>query len=161
MQTINTLKEQFSKPGRLNWIGLRPSRRQTLISVAEVLADVDQGLEGDRYQGRSGKRQVTLIQQEHLKVIESFTGKPVTAEMLRRNLVIEGINLQALHNQTLRIGEAFFLVTGFCHPCSRMEEVLGPGGYNAMRGHGGLTARVVVSGMIRVGDDVLPAIDGI
>jgi MOSC domain-containing protein YiiM len=154
MQSIDELRYQFTHAGKLTWIGLRPGREQALQSVDEVLADQQKGLLGDRYQGRSGKRQVTLIQQEHLFVIESILGKPVTPEILRRNLVVAGINLLALNKQTFRIGDALLLATGFCHPCSRMEKVLGAGGYNAMRGHGGLTAQVIESGIFRVGDNV-------
>jgi MOSC domain-containing protein YiiM len=61
---------------------------------------------------------------------------------LRRNLVVSGINLVALKGQRFQIGDAVLEGTSFAHPCSRMEEVLGQGGYNAMRGHGGLCARV-------------------
>ena len=76
--------------------------------------------------------------------------------MLRRNLVIAGINLLALKKQQFRIGKAVFMATGLCHPCSRMETVLGPGGYNAMRGHGGITAQVISNGVIRINDKVVP-----
>jgi MOSC domain-containing protein YiiM len=68
--------------------------------------------------------------------------------------MVEGINLLALKGRSVRIGEAVLEVTGECHPCSRMELALGVGGYNAMRGQGGLTARVMVGGILRLGDVV-------
>jgi MOSC domain-containing protein YiiM len=37
---------------------------------------------------------------------------------------------------------------------SRREEEFGPGGYNAVRHHGGITARVLAAGMVRIGDRV-------
>ena len=144
----------FPRAGKLVWIGLRPARGEPMISVNEIMADQHSGLIGDRYNGHSGTRQVTLIQWEHLSVLESFMSKTIVPELLRRNLVIKGINLLALKNREFRIGDAVFQTTGFCHPCSRMEKVLGAGGYNAMRGHGGLTAQVLQSGLIRVGDNL-------
>lgn len=150
--TIAELMQTFPCSGELIWIGVRPARGSVMQTVNEVMVNQQSGLAGDRYNGTSGKRQVTLIQWEHLSVLESFTGRPVTPEVLRRNLVIKGINLLALKNRSFRIGEACFQTTGFCHPCSRMEDILGAGGYNAMRGHGGLTAQVLSDGLIRVGD---------
>lgn len=79
---------------------------------------------------------------------------PVDPARLRRNIVVAGINLLALRACRFRIGDAVFEGSGLAHACSRMEEELGPGGYNAMRGHGGLTARVIRGGLIRVGNSV-------
>ncbi|PPC90664.1 MAG: MOSC domain-containing protein [Methylobacter sp.] len=153
--SVPELIRQFPRPGELVWIGLRPGRGQAMLSVADVLADTAYGLDGDRYQGSNGKRQVSLMQWEHLAVISALTGKSVTPDLLRRNLVIKGINLLALKDRRFRIGAAEFAATGLCHPCSRMEHLLGPGGYNAMRGHGGLTAQVIGSGIIRLGDQLI------
>jgi MOSC domain-containing protein YiiM len=98
---------------------------------------------------------VTLVQREHLASIARYLGVGVVEpHLLRRNIVVAGVNLLALKDRQLRIGGAVLAVTGECHPCSRMEEALGAGGYNAVRGHGGITARVIGGGEIRVGDSL-------
>lgn len=134
---------------------MRPGRHQPMLAVKQVAID-PAGLIGDR-RNRPGKRAVTLIQAEHLPVIASLSKlDQVTPEMLRRNLVVSGISLLALKNRHFSIGSVILLGTGICAPCSRMEEVLGHGGYNAMRGHGGITAEVVQEGTICIGDSIEP-----
>ena len=152
---MKEIRNTMPQVGTVKWIGLRPARRAELIVVDEVEAD-DQGLAGDFFKGpANAPRQVTLIQAEHIAAMAEILGrKIVQPELLRRNIVVAGINLQALKDCEFQIGDAVLFATGNCAPCSLMEENLGPGGYNAMRGHGGITARVVQSGMIRVNDKV-------
>jgi MOSC domain-containing protein YiiM len=143
--------------GKLEWIGVRPAYRAPVQVVASVRAEAGLGLIGDRYAECPGtKRQLTLIQAEHLPAIAALTGHAaIPPEWLRRNLVVSGINLLALKDRSFRIGAVLLEGTGLCQPCSRMEEVLGPGGYNAMRGHGGITAHVLNGGNLCVGDRVV------
>lgn len=156
--TVAQLLATLPQTGRLEWIGLRPERRTELLAVPEAEVLTDKRLAGDHAGLKpGGKRQITLIQHEHLAAVAGFLGlpAPVAPGRLRRNLVVSGINLLALKGRQLQIGEEVLLdITGECHPCSRMEEELGPGGYNAMRGHGGLTAHIARGGFIRVGDAV-------
>ncbi|RTQ46808.1 MOSC domain-containing protein [Hymenobacter gummosus] len=155
---VNRLLSTLPQVGRLEWIGVRPKRREPLRALPEVEVLPDAHLAGDHARIKpGGKRQVTLIQHEHLAAVAGFLGlpEPVAPGRLRRNLVVSGLNLLALKNRRIRLGDEVVLeITGECHPCSRMEDELGPGGYNAMRGHGGLTARIVQGGRIRVGDAV-------
>ena len=107
-------------------------------------------------------RAVTLIQAEHLPAIAALAGLDrVDPADLRRNLAVSGINLAALRGQRFRVGSAVLKGVENCAPCSRMEEVLGRGGYNAMRGHGGITAIVLEEGDVSLGDAVeaLPGAD--
>ena len=151
MSSLLPLTRAFPTTGRLDAILLRPARDAPVQARGEALAIAGSGLEGDRHADRpvrsadGGKRQVTLIQAEHLPLIAAWSGRPsVDPALLRRNLVIGGLNLVAArsplarHPLRLRIGESVVLrLTGPCDPCSKMEAALGAGGYNAMRGHGG------------------------
>lgn len=158
MSSIKELREQPLAAGVVRWIGLSPERRGIILTPQSVRAEVGTGLVGDHH-ARSGKskRQVTLIQAEHLPVIAGFLRRnELDPALLRRNLVVSGVNLLALKDRSFQIGNAQFRGSGPCAPCSRMEEMLGPGGYSAMRGHGGITAVVEIAGTIQIGDAVLP-----
>ncbi len=155
MKSIAQLKLIIPQVGTVEWIGVRPKRKAVLKEVDSVAITLEAGLVGDHNVNKGGKRMVTLIQKEHIDLVQSVMGKSVSPLDLRRNIVVSGINLLALHDQEFTIGDGIILKgTGHCVPCSRMEQNLGSGGYNAMRGHGGITATVVVGGTVDVGSYV-------
>lgn len=142
-------------PGTLTWIGLRSERRGQVTPVERAKAIAAKGLEGDHRMDKTpgSARQVTLISEEFMQQIAHFTGlSAIDPVLLRRNLVVSGINLNALRHQRFQIGDAVFEANALCHPCSRMDAALGKGGVAAMIGHGGLCARILNTGYIAVGD---------
>ena len=152
--TLKDLIQNLPQQGKVEWIGVRPDKKAPL-QVVETVKVLARGLQGDHYSGRSGNRSVTLIQAEHIETITSLLHKKrIDPAELRRNIVISGINLLALKDREFKIGTAVLKMTGLCHPCSRMEELLGDGGYNAVRGHGGINASVISPGIIKLGDNV-------
>lgn len=160
MSSQQRLLSRYTKdlrPGTLNWIGLRPARKEDLIEVKEVLAREGLGLEGDHRCTKTpgSARQVTIISQEYIQQTAHFLGiEDINPNLLRRNLVVAGINLSALRHQRFSIGEAIFEATALCHPCTRMETALGKGAVSAMLGHGGICAKILKSGTIKIGDRV-------
>ena len=157
METLSTLLDTLPQVGRLCWIGLRSQRMGSISIVRDAEVVAERGIVGDhRFAGRpGGKRQVTLIQHEHLIAVAGMLHREsVLPELVRRNLVISGINLLALKGKQFHVGNVLLEFSGPCEPCSRMESLLGPGGYNAMRGHGGITAKVIKGGQICIGDQI-------
>ncbi|MEM8786966.1 MAG: MOSC domain-containing protein [Pseudomonadota bacterium] len=155
METLAELQSRAAQPGLVVWIGLRPERKAPMRVVAQAEL-TEAGLEGD-HRSRPGARAVSLIQAEHLPVIAACLGRARVGYVdLRRNVAISGLNLASLRGRSVRIGGALIRLTVPCSPCRRMEAALGHGGYNAMRGHGGVLAEVLSPGPIRTGDLVLP-----
>ncbi len=162
MQIINEEKpylalfNNFKHAGAVVWIGTKSKSRAPMNIHREIHAEIG-GLQGDRYHRANpeSKRQVTLVQYEHLQSVASFLGiSEIDPALIRRNIVVKGINLHALKGKKFKIGDAILETTDLCYPCSRMEENLGHGGFNAMRGHGGITCKVIDPGLIRLGDAI-------
>jgi MOSC domain-containing protein YiiM len=168
--SLRALTTQFPQTGRLDAIWVRAQRRGAMQAMNEAQAEVGRGLLGDHRSAtlrtdpaRRG-REITLIQAEHLPLIAHWSGlTAIDAGLLRRNLVVSGLNLLSMRSPfadarvVWQLGDDVRLqITGPCDPCSRMASLLGPGGYNAMRGHGGLTAMLLRGGRLRVGDRLRP-----
>ena len=147
---------QFPRTGRVEWIGGAGQPTRDVVAGQECRLEPGHGIDGEHH-AVSGEtdREVTLIQHEHLAAVAVLTGRDsIDPALLRRNIVVSGINLLALQERTFQLGEVVLEGAGPCVPCERMEQTLGPGGYNAMNGHGGICARVVAGGIVRVGDTV-------
>jgi len=141
--------------GRVELITARPTQGSVIKKLDASIITVEDGLEGDYKTGKGGNRMVTLFQFEHLAALSAILEKPVLPEQIRRNLFISKINLLALRDKIFRIGNDIILKgTGYCVPCKKMEENLGPGGYYSMVGHGGITATVIKTGNIVLNDEV-------
>ncbi|BAP41701.1 MOSC domain-containing protein [Pseudomonas sp. StFLB209] len=156
---LQQLLAEVPQTGQVRWIGVRPQARGAMLELDAVEARREAGLTGDHARpGPRNARQVTLIQWEHLAVISALLGRPadqpILPQDLRRNLVISGINLFSLKGRRFRVGQAILETTGWCQPCARLEQNLGVGTFQAVRGHGGITARVIQSGIIRLCDDL-------
>jgi MOSC domain-containing protein YiiM len=155
MTTIKELINTMPQIGKIDWIGIRPKHKAPVESVPEVSVTIENGLAGDHYSKNGGNRQVTLLQTEHLDAMAQILQlETIDPALMRRNIMVSGINLQAFADRQFQIGEVILEMTGLCHPCSRVEQNLIPGAYNAMRGHGGITAKVIRGGTIRLGDAV-------
>ncbi len=122
---LRALTRQFPRAGRLALIVLRPARHAATVAVDSAVALPGRGLQGDRSSAASaagGKRQVTLIQAEHLPVIAALAAQAeVDARGLRRNLVVSGLNLLAARSlfkdQPLRLRIGAEVVLEISGPC--------------------------------------------
>ena len=156
MEILRELLGRSESQGRVDFIGIALASRGAIQERASVRI-VTGGIADDHHCRPAGhsKRQVTLIQAEHLQVVAAMLGRSsLDPTLLRRNIVVSGMNIAGLKYQTFQIGTAVLRGTGNCPPCSRMEENLGAGGYAAMLNHGGITAVVESEGVVTVGDTV-------
>ncbi len=129
--------------------------------IEEVMTIAGCGIEGDRYCEGTGfwtpygdVCEVTLISSEDLDEIESDLGIRVRNGEHRRNIVTRGIKLTDLRRKRFRVGEALLEFDRSRPPCRHVQDLSEPGMTRALRGRGGICARVIEGGMIRTHDAI-------
>jgi hypothetical protein len=142
--------------GTVTAIVLAPAAKAPLRSVERAHAIAGRGLLGDRYAERTGTfspdgghgRDLTLVAAE---VLEEVGLEPIEA---RRNLIVRGVDLDALRGRRFRVGAVQCLGQRRCEPCAHLERLTRPGVLRALAHRGGLRADIVRGGDLRVGDPV-------
>ncbi len=133
-------------------------RGAPMSAEPSVEALTDGGLTGDRYieakNRRSPDYQVTLMELENIEAFTQATGLPLTPEMPRRNIITRGIRLNGLCGKRFRVGRARFEGLALCEPCSLFAKRTHRDVLKFFVGKGGLRARIVSGGVIRVGDSI-------
>ncbi|HEX2742066.1 MAG TPA: MOSC domain-containing protein [Rubrobacter sp.] len=129
--------------------------------VDEVRTIEGCGIEGDRYCEGMGYWtnfgdvcEVTLISSEDLEHIERELGIGVGNGEHRRNIVTRGVSLKVLRGKRFRIGDAVLEYDGPRPPCRHVQDLTEPGMTRALKGRGGICARVVQAGRIRARDAI-------
>ncbi|MDG2125201.1 MAG: MOSC domain-containing protein [Verrucomicrobiales bacterium] len=133
----------------------KPAGQSPALPVESVELVAGKGIVGDRFFGykEDYKGQVTFFSLETYKrLCDTFDVDDKDPSTFRRNIIVEGADLPALIGQQLQVGEITFLGTCESSPCYWMDQAFHPGAEDALRGHGGLRAKVLTSGTLKIGD---------
>jgi MOSC domain-containing protein YiiM len=148
--------------GSLIGIYIAAGKTETPKSVEQANVVVGRGVEGDRYFAEHGtfsksgdpSNEVTLIEQEAIEALARDYSTAILPEESRRNLLTRGTALNHLVGKDFRIGEATLHGIRLCEPCGHLEKLTAKAVEAGLKHRGGLRARVVVGGAIRVGDEI-------
>ena len=147
--------------GVVESIHIAAKKRRMPESVERAVAVAGRGLEGDRYfEGKGsfshwrGERDLTLIEAEALD--DASGSVDLEPGAARRNLVVRGIDLNALVGRRFRVGPVECEALELSPPCTHLEKLTEPGVMRALAQRGGIRAAIRSGGEIAVGDPVEP-----
>jgi len=123
------------------------------IEHQKIILEAGLGLPEDRF--AHSPYPITFFSSEIAEEIFDHHKKELDYKLLRRNIIISGINIQELIGVTFSIGEVVFEGMKHCNPCPWMNAAIGKGTYKMMKGRGGLRASVKRGGVLQVGSTYL------
>jgi len=150
------IRQIFISPGH-NFVGHygQPPGTSPLVEVSEVECVAGRGLRGDRYLDfrKNYKGQITFFPFDVFeKLCAHFGINDKPAGVLRRNLIVSGIDLLSLIGQEFEIQGVKFRGTQHCAPCDWMNIAFAPGAEQFLKDNAGLRAQILSDGLITVGE---------
>jgi len=150
------IRQIFISPGH-NFVGHygQPPGNFPLVDVPNVECVAGRGLRGDRYfdHRENYKGQATFFSAEVFeKLCMHFGIKDKPAGVLRRNVIVSGIDLLSLIGREFEIQGIRFRGTEHCAPCEWMETAFAPGAKEFLRENAGLRAKILTDGTVAVGE---------
>jgi len=150
--------------GTLLHIHLAPAASQPMRRLERATLVAGVGIEGDRYATRTGKysakhhidRQITLIEAETLDALARDFGIDLSPAEHRRNLTTRGVPLNHLVGRYFRLGECVLFGGRLNVPCRYLEDLVGKKVFKPLLNRSGLNCRIVVGGVLRAADPVVP-----
>jgi MOSC domain-containing protein YiiM len=131
-----------------------PAGQAPMIEVDSVECVASQGLKGDRFYGfkEDYKGQVTFFAHEvYERLCEQFQVMDAEPSVFRRNIITQGADLNTLIGQEFEIQGVRFLGTQESAPCHWMNQAFAEGAETAMKGNGGLRAKILSGGVLKKG----------
>ncbi|MBL9116773.1 MAG: molybdenum cofactor biosysynthesis protein [Verrucomicrobiaceae bacterium] len=138
-----------------NYVGHhgQPPGLSPTVRCAEVECVAGKGIKGDRYFGWKDdyKGQVTFFAEETWeRLCQQMAVTDKDAGVFRRNVITRGVDLNTLIGKEFEVQGVRFLGTQEAAPCHWMNEAFGPGAEAALQGYGGLRAKILTDGILRV-----------
>jgi MOSC domain-containing protein YiiM len=152
-----SIRHLYVSPGH-NFFGHheQPAGTHPIVEVRTARCVAGRGIEGDRFfDFKPGyKGQITFFAQEvYESLCASLDVRNRPSSVFRRNVITSGVDLNTLIGREFEIQGVRFLGTGECSPCHWQNEAFAPGAEDALQGRGGLRAKILSDGMLRVSDD--------
>lgn len=154
-----TIRHLYLSPGH-NFYGRHGQEPDThpLRKVEEAECVAGRGLVGDRFfdYKENFKGQITFFDwATYQELLPLLTGPDPGPSAFRRNVILEGIDLNTLIGRTFGLQNLRFEGIEECRPCYWMDQAFAPGTEDALQGRGGLRARILTDGMLRTGPAAL------
>ena len=149
------IRQMFISPGH-NYFGHhgRTPDDYPLVEVDEIECVAGQGIRGDRFYDYKAnyKGQITFFSQEVFDGLSAaFPLVRKSPGVLRRNVIVAGVNLNNLIGEEFELQGLKFLGTAHCRPCYWLDQAFAPGAEAWLKGNGGLRAQILTSGRLRIG----------